>query len=46
MEGGYILSVWRELDGFDWLLEVEVVQHSTSLEVDQEGTAVYVRRYQ
>jgi hypothetical protein len=37
----YSLAIRRELDVSDWLLEVEVVEHSRPLEVDQDRTTIY-----
>lgn len=37
----YALAIWREFYGFDRLLEIEVVQHTPTSKVDQQGATVW-----
>lgn len=37
-----VFSARRKLDVLDWLLEVVVVQHYTTTEVDEKCTAIFV----
>lgn len=36
----YVLSIWREFDGLHRLVKVEVMQHHSSPEVDQQRTSI------
>ena len=43
---GNVLSARGELDVFDRFLEVVMMQHYTTTEVDEKRTAIFVYRYQ
>jgi hypothetical protein len=37
---GHALSIRRELDVFDWLVKVEVMEHRASSEVHEESPTI------